>query len=501
MRPPRRRTVLCSLVIGLMGVASARAAEPQPTPAGDSESASGEAEPGAAQVAPADLLKRIERLEKALEARGDAKSDRLERENAVLRKRLGQLETEMQTLRKELAKHRADAGKPDPEIEKLRAAIDAIQTDLRLNHSRKPVLSKLDMELYGYVKLDASYDTHEVANGNYALYVMPEDNRTRDDEFNLTANQTRLGMRIQGPDVNGVKTSGLLEGDFYGGGAENKSRFRMRHAYLQLDWPEERFSVLAGQTWDVISPLYPGTLNFTINWDAGNIGYRHPQVRLTKDVWLNGEQSVNLTLQGAISRTVADRDLAFNDDTGADAGQPTVQGRAALTFPLVDGRPATLGAWGHWGREEYDIDAYDHSEMWDSWSGGMDVAVPIADWLTVKAEIWTGQALDTYFGTIGQSIDAGTLQPLEACGGWLAAAFTPADKWTFHLGAGVDALDADNADSPDTRTENRMVFGNVMYALNEQTTVGLELSHWATEYEQRGTGEALRLQSSLIYKF
>ena len=486
--------VACCVASGLMSAAAAKAAAAQP--------AAGAAEAGTAQVAPADLLKRIERLEKALKARADTKSDTLDRENAILRQRIGQLETEMQTLHTELAKHRAEANQPDPEVQKLRAALEAIRTDLRLSDGRKAVLSKLDLEIYGYVKLDASYDTHEVATGNFALFVQPEDARTRDDEFNITARQTRLGLRIKGPDVEGVKTSGLVEGDFYGGGgpSENRSTFRMRHAYLQLDWPKERFSVLAGQTWDVISPLYPNTLNFTINWDAGNIGHRHPQLRATKQVWLNAEKTVDLTLQAAVSRTV-DRASITQTDTGADSGQPTLQGRTALTFPLVDGRPATVGVWGHWGREEFDVDAAGHAETFDSWSAGMDVAVPVSDWLTLKAEIWTGEALDTYFGGIGQGMDAGRLDALGACGGWLAAAFTPIDKWTFHLGAGVDALDADDATVAGTRTLNRMVFGNVLYAINDQTSVGLEISHWRTDYEQRGAGDALRLQSSLIYKF
>ncbi|MFO8012374.1 MAG: DcaP family trimeric outer membrane transporter [Phycisphaerae bacterium] len=491
MRTHRWRIVVGCAVVALGVLASAKGAEPQPSAAADA---------GTSPPAPADLLKRIERLEKALKAQADTTPDRLERENALLRKRIGELETEMHNLRKTLAQHRADANQPDPELEKLRAAIDAIRTDLRLSDNRRPVLSKLDLELYGYVKLDASYDTHEMATGNFALFVLPEGPRTRDNEFNLTARQTRLGLRIKGPDVEGVQTSGVVEGDFYGAGgaSENRSTFRMRHAFLQLDWPEDRFSLLAGQTWDVISPLYPGTLNFTINWDAGNIGHRHPQVRLTKHVSLDAEQTVDLTLQGAVSRTI-DRASITQTDTGADSGHPTVQGRAALTFPLVDGRPATVGAWGHWGREEFDVNAAGDHETLDSWSAGMDVAVPVADWLTLKAEIWTGEALDTYFGNIGQGLDAGR-DALGGCGGWLAAALTPWEKWTFHIGAGVDALD-DGSQAPGTRIQNRNVFGNVMYAINDQTTVGLEVSHWVTQYEERGTGDALRLQSSLIYKF
>jgi hypothetical protein len=131
----------------------------------------------------------------------------------------------------------------------------------------------------------------------------------------------------------------------------------------------------------------------------------------------------------------------------------------------------------------------------------MDVTVPVADWLTLKAEIWTGEALDTYFAGIGQGIDLGRLDALGACGGWLAAAISPAKKWTFNIGAGVDALDGNDVTLGNTRIVNQSVFGNVIYAINDHTSVGLEISHWRTDYEQRGTGDALRLQSSLIYKF
>jgi len=490
MRNPVRLIGIClSAIVILAAGSAARAAEP----------ATG-ARAGAAPMDAAQLLERIERLEEALKAQSDTSGGELAKENAELRRRISELESEMAGLRSELAKQRSD-GK-DPEIERLRAAIEAIQDDLKLRDGRRPVLSSLDVELYGYVKLDASYDTHETATGNFTLYVLPEGQRSNDDEFNITARQTRLGMRITGPDLGGVKTRGLVEGDFYGAGgaSENRSDFRMRHAYLQLEWPEERFSLIAGQTWDVIAPLNPHTLNFTINWGAGNIGHRHPQLRLTKAWWLNEAKTVNLIVQGAISRSI-DRASITQTDTGADSGQPTIQGRTALTFPFVDGQPTTVGFWGLWGREEFDVNAAGDAETFDSWVAGMDLAITITKWLTIKAEIWSGQALDTYFGGIVQGMDANRRDALGACGGWLAATLTPIEKWTFNIGAGIDDVDGTDSTVGTNRTQNQMVFGNVMYAINPKTTVGLEVSHWRTEYEGQATGDALRIQGSVIYKF
>ncbi len=122
-----------------------------------------------------------------------------------------------------------------------------------------------------------------------------EATRRNDDEFNLTANQTRLGFKIAGPASETMKASGKIEFDLFGNYAsENKAKLQMRHAYMTLLWPQTDLSLIVGQTWDVISPLNPNTLNYSVLWDVGNVGYRRPQIRLTKGLPLNDKVSVKL---------------------------------------------------------------------------------------------------------------------------------------------------------------------------------------------------------------
>lgn len=65
---------------------------------------------------------------------------------------------------------------------------------------KKPaIISKVDAELYGYIKVDSSYDTARTSVGNLARWVESEGTRGHDDQFNLTANQTRLGLRFKCP--------------------------------------------------------------------------------------------------------------------------------------------------------------------------------------------------------------------------------------------------------------------------------------------------------------
>ncbi|UCC97834.1 MAG: hypothetical protein JSW66_18560 [Phycisphaerales bacterium] len=405
----------------------------------------------------------------------------LAEKNAQLQQRVEKLDKELEELRKTVMERTASA--------------DA--------QTHKPVWSSLDIQLYGYLKLDAAYDSSRIDNGNYAKWVEQENANGDDDQFNMTANQTRLGMLINGPDGGAMSTSGRVEVDFYEGGGENKARLMMRHAYMELDWPDDRFSIIAGQTFDVISPLFPSTVNYTVGWWTGNIGYRRPQVRLTKEYGLDTQ--TDLRLEGAFARTIG-RDnvsLAGTTDSGEDAGFPSLQGRASLSRPLFGPEPSTIGVSGHWGQEEYDITTGGSNREFTTWSLNLDVTQPVHKWLSIKGELFTGENLSAYLGGIGQGVTTAGLNQYEeigSTGGWIAAGLGPWDKARFNLGVGMDDVERGNVNAGD-RTMNRSAFGNVFYSLNKSTEWAFELSHWRTEYHGSGDGDSLRAQASMIYKF
>ncbi len=363
---------------------------------------------------------------------------------------------------------------------------------------KKSVWSTLDIQLYGYVKLDASYDTSRVNVGNYVAYVDPETTNKNDDEFNMTANQTRLGFNITGSATDELKTSGCLEVDFYGNYAsENKAKIQMRLGYLNLDWTQSRFSILAGQAADVISPLNPYTLNYLVLWDAGNIGYRRPQIRLTKSFAL--DEKTTLKFEGAAVRTIGRLDLT-NSETGEDAGYPTGQGRVSLTFPFFGPKPTTVGVSGHLGREEYDLNSRGDHKSFRTWSGNVDVTQPICPGVTLLGELFIGEDLDNYFGGIGQGVNVTTLDAIASKGGWAAVSLGPWGPWSFNVGAGADSVNADDVNTGN-RTYNSSVFGNALFAINKSAQVGVELSQWTTRYKGPGDADDTRVQGSFIYKF
>lgn len=360
------------------------------------------------------------------------------------------------------------------------------------------VQSNYPIDIYGRLEFNASYDDSRTDQGNYNRWVLPETTNNNDDQFNTTATRTRIGVKLEGPDVYTANTSGLIEGDFFGGGDDNKSRFRMRHAFMQLIYPEHNLILLAGQTYDMFSPLFPPTINFTTGYWVGNLGFRRPQFRVTKN-WHTQDDSI-FTLTGGFSRTIGELSGFDPGDTGEDSGFPTLQGRLAFTTPLWLDKSATLGVSGHWGQEEYDFDVFGNNRDYNSWSANIDLTLPLTQSIKFTSEAWVGENLDTYVGGINQGVNTITMDEVGAWGGWSALSFGPYNDWIFNLGATLDNPENDDLNAGD-RSRNVSYFTNSIWQMNEALQIGLELSYWETNYLSNNDGDSYRIQSSIKYKF
>jgi hypothetical protein len=148
------------------------------------------------------------------------------------------------------------------------------------------------IDFSGFVKTDLIFDTRQTVNlreGHFLLYPAPE-LKSRDDRdinespsFNMLSIQTRLHGKLTGPDALGARTSGAVEGEFFGHSEGDINGFRLRHAYVKLDW--ESSSLLVGQTWHpmFIAEMYPGVVSFNTGAPFQPFS-RNPQVRFTQNL-------------------------------------------------------------------------------------------------------------------------------------------------------------------------------------------------------------------------
>ena len=122
---------------------------------------------------------------------------------------------------------------------------------------------KSRIEIYGFVRSDYYYDSYKGVNAAQDNFYLFPDYKGLDAEGNhinqqglhgFTAMATRLGLNISGPEILGAKTTANIETDFVGIVTEYPELFRLRKAYVKLNW--EKSSLLIGQTWH---PLWNGS--------------------------------------------------------------------------------------------------------------------------------------------------------------------------------------------------------------------------------------------------
>ncbi len=351
------------------------------------------------------------------------------------------------------------------------------------------------LEPYGFIRLDTIFDDSRMQNDQTAFWVLSEDptaNPADDERLTMHPRLTRLGLRLKPQELQpGTQFRGAVEVDFQNGGSESREILRMRQAYLALSRGPWEF--LAGQTWDLISPLNPAANNDGMMWNAGNLGDRRPQARLTWTRTAEGG-SINAALALGQSNAVDSKDLDANGALdGVDAAVPLVQARIGME------RYLKLGLWGHHAFEDTTT-AVGGRTRFKGWAAGADLVLPLTAGLSLEGECWQGEDLCDVRGGIGQGVNTGTGREIASRGGWAQLAWKATSRWAAYAGSTLD--DPRDADVPASgRTRNGAWYLVNRYKPWDRLEVGLEYLRWTTSYRGLGKGEANRVDLYLSWSF
>ncbi|MBA3463566.1 MAG: hypothetical protein H0T46_26655 [Deltaproteobacteria bacterium] len=349
------------------------------------------------------------------------------------------------------------------------------------------------LSIYGSARLDILADDSRMSNIHAPLFVEQEPSGGRTNgELTMTPRLSQIGLGIdewQLDERGRYMGEGKLEVDFAGGAGTNV--IRLRHAYATVT-VRRKFEILAGQTWDLISPLHPSVQNDTQLLFAGNTGDRRPQVRLSALPMDN----VRIAVAAAATGTLDQRDLDGDGQVdGMAAGTPMLQGMIELRQPLPrSGRPILLGLWGHVAREEL-ADGTRHPSR----SIGVHLQVP-APFVMWSAELYGGTNASDIGGAVGQGINPMTGRRVHSVGGWLELAFAPTKRHVFAVGGSGDFAQQDDI-MPGERSGNGTVFSALRYKPKSTLLVGVEYLYWKTLYRGTSPGIANRvnLMASVLF--
>lgn len=378
----------------------------------------------------------------------------------------------------------------EPAFDRPDVTLDVVREEIRKAAWR---VGDLSVTPYGAFWGDMIYASSRVSPGAFTLFVFSRE-IDGEDSFVIDARRSRFGVNVQGPEFGSDTAShGQLEVDFHGNFVtENRASVQLRHAYWELTGLT--FRLLVGQTWDVISPLVPGTLDAGFGYFGGNIGFRRTQFRAERFVELADS---TLLLQGSLNQDIV---ADFPNDPGVvrePVDWPVLQARVALaTGARDDPFAATVGFSGHLGETGFHFETAgppplnlppQNDVRFPTWSLNLDARLPLTERCGVQGELFTGANLSAFVGGIGQGVCPCLRVPIRSRGGWCDVWYDWTPRLHSHVGFGLD--DPIDRDSLIGRTYNHFLFANLSYDVTDRLLTGLEVAWWKTLYHDTRGGQ------------
>jgi hypothetical protein len=361
-------------------------------------------------------------------------------------------------------------------------------------------LTGYEIELYGYARLNASYDIDEdiaepTRAGDFSkINTGADEINEATGYFGADATQSRLGVKATLPQ--GVKI--VVEGGFRYG------NLRLRHAYGEYE------GVMAGQNWS----NYNSFVGFipTLEFDGmpGNAGsqFRTAQLRYT-----SGPLSVSL-------------EEPFNF-ASLIATDPSIEQKTSLpivTARLEDSAGAVSYSTAAFLRQiDYDTGTQDDSEIAYGAFGALTFAA--SDTVSLYGvvnyvnggDIYLYRSGDNYAVEYGYVDNSGSIELISGYSASVGASFDLGGGRSINTGVGMVEVDWDDARNDlggttilDPETEatindkqetNTMAMINYQWSPVKAVTMGVEYSYFMVDEVDGDDGDASRLLFAAQYNF
>lgn len=429
----------------------------------------------------------------------DARMQQLEKENAELRQRLGTVADTQQAVMKE-AQSRGfltlEAGVP------RLTTPDFFDVNKYVSEGDFPGSflipgTKTSLQIGGFVQVDAIADSDRIGNNDaFVVSTIPTgSSKAGAGDTNFSARQTRLFLKTQTPTKEWGDLVTYVEVDFMGtDGAEP----RIRHAYGQVG---DKLQLLGGQTWSAFqdATIFPSTLDF--QGPPGIITSRRPQIRV-RETWNDQWAGV----------------LAIEDPSSDVSAPSGFAGEKSTPYPDVTGNVRWTPAWGH-----LQLSGVVRYLQFDPDDGGRESEVGYGLNLTgsIKTlrvddkhidsllfQVAAGNGIAKYVNdTGGLGLDAvltkpgGDLHGLGLVAGMIAYQHWWSAKWASTIGYSI--VNVDNTSGEAGSDYHRGQYGvvNLRYYPTERVLIGGEVLYGLREDKDGSTGDDIRFQFSVQFRF
>jgi hypothetical protein len=429
----------------------------------------------------------------------EARVQRLEDENAALRKQVGDVARTQQAVMQDAQSRgllTVEGGQPrltTPDFFDINkyAAEGDFPGSVRIPGT------KTSFQIGGYVQADAIFDADRIGNKDaFVVSTIPTGGtKTGAGDTNFSIRQTRLFLKTQTPTENWGDLVTYIEVDFMGtDGAEP----RIRHAYGQIG---DELQFLAGQTWSAFqdATVFPSTLDF--QGPPGMITNRRPQFRVRRD-WKQDwtaviaveDPSSDITTPATFAgeESTPYPDLAGNVRWGPDWGHLQLSGvlRYLQFDPDVGSRESEIGYGLNLtgSVKTIKLDEKHTDSLLFQIAGGNGIARYVND--------TSGLGLDAVLAAPGDDLDG-----QELIAGMIAYQHWWNAKWGSTAGYSIVTVDNASGQPGSDYHSGQYIVANLRYYPAERVMLGGEVLYGLREDNDGDQGDDVRVQFAAQYRF
>jgi hypothetical protein len=372
-----------------------------------------------------------------------------------------------------------------------------------------------DTSVYGYARLNASYDIDEDVSSstrsfNYnAINVGAAEDNEATGSFGADAFQSRIGVNTTSPE--GLTVN--IEGDFRGSGGGS---VRLRHAFGSYK------GILAGQTWSNFTSFVgnTGTLDFDSLPGAAGFQSRTAQLRYTTGPLSIALEDPQFAISGKDVETFAGTSIAGLTDA---KGDPIIFGRTttnvkdsqetslpALTARIQDSAGGFNYAAAVLAQQlGYDTGTADDTAI--GYAAFVAANIALSDMITVQGSLSYTDGASNYLyraGAMSGYVDDanGDLETISGYGGIVGAGLNLGDGRSINIGYGMTQVDLDDAVAAKavkaTDADSiSAVMANYKWTPIKNAMMGIEYQYGMKEAQNGDDGDASRLLFAAQYNF
>ena len=320
-----------------------------------------------------------------------------------------------------------------------------------------------------------------------------------DSRFTVSGQQSLVGLNIGGPNLGSFQSGANIAVNFFGEQpiANNPGLFFLL-AWAELKNEQWRFWI--GQDADGIGRQNTNSPSWTSHKMQGNFGQLRPGIRMER--YFGRSESLGSSLYFGLTQQAVNDFIAVPGVAGIDNGWPNLELRWETAFgPEGAGpRPLLIAVGGLIG-ETRAVDDFAASDInvSTSWAVIPELRVE-GKRFGFQGEAFVGQAMGTYNGAIGQSLNPEDGEAIYSAGGFGEVFWKVAPCFTASIGYGIDdPLDRDLGLVTATlgqRSRNESYWVNFIWKISNEWESRLEVSHLATDYVAPSNSS-----DSMIYHF